>query len=142
MPTIAGEVAVTRHRIPCGTLLRFVWTADASGDAKYNLDRPLQGELWKAETKPLSVAAAYDITLEDEHGFDALHDACANRSASATEMAFIAEETSPTINVNATLNGLYSFVVNAGNADEGITEIWIKHDANQATNPMPTPRVC
>lgn len=66
------------------------WTSDGSGDATEELEN-LHGFLVKMTTDPDAAAAptaAYDVTLVDEDGADALAGAGADRSASDVESVY------------------------------------------------------
>ena len=128
MPTVTGQVGTVLRDVSavCKALDVF-WKADASGDVEHWFDERLAGYLWKLDSHPTSVAAAYDVELQDVHGRDLFHGQGAGFSASEHETVFLAEDSSPTVAAAEQLDpgGRYKLVVDAAASEYGVLRLWL-----------------
>jgi hypothetical protein len=131
----AGSCIMRREPRPDGESIAFVWTSDASGDVKANIQESFNGLVYKLYTSPFNAPTAnYDIELLNEYGGDALLGAGIDRSSTADEIAFIYESSNPEV-VNYTSGKHRLRISGAGNAKSGTIVITLLN--SQAGNQRP-----
>jgi hypothetical protein len=111
----------------------FEWTADTAGEAFASFRNLVDAELASVVTIPAgsteAPTAAYDVTLEDEFGFDMLRGLAADRSATATEEVF-----TDMMIPHVVSTPKFSFhVQNAGSGNGGTVMVYFKPGTNFGT---------
>ena len=120
-----GEFTVARHT--------FVWESDANGNATLCCDGRegplLRGQLDRILTRPSPQDAPtdnYDVTLEDDYGFDALRGNGGDRDEATVEREYI-DNTFANVRqvVTSTAGELWLRVANAGDGAAGEIELYM-----------------
>ena len=119
---VGSGVALRRHT--------YAWRAiDGSLDVGIELDAVLDRVVTIPDINRVPTTL-YDVTIEDQHGADILLGLCANRSATAVETVWIADDIETVRGAIIGSRGPLRFkVANAGPGNQGLVVVYAFHAA-------------